>query len=112
MKTVFTILVSMDPYFMCMISNVSRFMSVKWYCFQIVWAFTLDVIAGTAFGLETNTLVDEDNAFITHCKMFFEKLSTSSKPLISFHFLCMCFFRSFVVFSYCLLLFIFIYIYI
>ncbi|XP_025105956.1 cytochrome P450 3A29-like [Pomacea canaliculata] len=39
-------------------------------------AFTMDVIAGTAFGLETNSQTREDEPFVVNCRKFFGKLNS------------------------------------
>ena len=38
-------------------------------------SFTMDVIAGTAFGLETNSQTEEGEPFVVNCKKLFESAS-------------------------------------
>ncbi|XP_076463505.1 cytochrome P450 3A8-like [Babylonia areolata] len=38
---------------------------------EVFGAFTMDVIAGTAFGLETNSQTQEEEPFVTNCKALF-----------------------------------------
>ena len=45
--------------------------SAALYCFRTFGAYTLDVIAGTGFGFETNTLEDEHSKFLNCAKTVF-----------------------------------------
>lgn len=45
-------------------------------CSRIFGAYTIDVIAGTAFGLETDSLVGENNPFLKAIVKMFQKSKT------------------------------------
>nr|KAG5712364.1 hypothetical protein BaRGS_023943 [Batillaria attramentaria] len=45
-------------------------------------SFTMDVIAGTAFGLETNSQTQEDEPFVTNCRQLMRKINKPSKPML------------------------------
>ncbi|XP_076464413.1 cytochrome P450 3A8-like [Babylonia areolata] len=40
---------------------------------EVFGAFTMDVITGTAFGLETNSQTQEEEPFVTNCKAVFDR---------------------------------------
>ncbi|KAK7104890.1 cytochrome P450 3A8-like [Littorina saxatilis] len=42
---------------------------------DVFGSYTMDVIAGTAFGLETNSQTEEGEPFVVHCKALFENMT-------------------------------------
>ena len=53
---------------------------------SVFGSYTMDVIAGTAFGLETNSQTQEGEPFVTHSKKLFENTGGRFRSIIVFFF--------------------------
>ena len=53
---------------------------------SVFGSYTMDVIAGTAFGLETNSQTQEGEPFVMHSKKLFENTGGRFRSIIIFFF--------------------------